>query len=250
LRTILYVVTLPLATVWYGMRCIVASWFRIRRVPGGVYDRAQHNFGRVVLAASGVRVKLEGAQHIRTDRPQVIASNHASFFDILAYLGHLPVDPKFVAKKELFGIPVFGAAIAAAGHVRIDRQNLKEAFGAYEEAARRIREERLHVLVYPEGTRSRTGELLPFKKGPFVLAIGCQAEIVPAFAHGAFGIQPKGSVRVRPRPITLILGEPIPTAGLGYGDRDAVAQRVREAVLALKARAETSARVDSREGPG
>lgn len=239
MRTILFLVTLPLATLFYGGTCIVARLLGVRRVEGGVYDWAQRNWARTILRASGVRVTVAGGEHLTPRTAEVVAANHASFFDIMALLGYLPVDAKFVAKKELFSVPVFGAAIKAAGHVRLDRQNLKEAFGAYDLAARRIREEQLHVLVYPEGTRTRNGEMLPFKKGPFVLAVACGAPIVPLYVHGAFGIQPKGSIRVRPRPLHITIGAPIPTAGLTYDARDALAQQVRDAMLQLKAQLET-----------
>lgn len=234
MRTILYLITLPLATIWYGGKCIVAGLLGVKRVPGGVYDRAQRTWARVILAASGVRVTVTGAEHLRPDQPQVLAANHASFFDIMALLGYLPIDPKFVAKKELFSIPVFGAAIRAAGHVRIDRGHLKEAFGAYDVAAKRIREEKLPVLVYPEGTRTRTGEMLPFKKGPFVLAIAVGAPVVPVYVDGAFGIQPPGSMRVRPRPIHIVIGAPVPTDGLTHEDREMLSTRVRNTMLSLR----------------
>lgn len=240
MRSLWYLVVLFCGTMFYGLTCILSRYLGIRRVPGGVYDWAQRNYGRTLLAAAGVRVTVEGGDHIQPGAPEIIAANHTSFFDILAFLAHLPVDPKFVAKKELFRIPVFGGAIRAAGHVRIDRQNLKEAFTAYEEATSYILQERLHVLVYPEGTRTRTGEMLPFKKGPFVLAISCQCPVVPAYVHGAFDILPKGRILVRPHPIRILLGDPIPTQGLTYEDRDRLAADVRAAMLALKARAEAT----------
>lgn len=233
MRTLLYLITLPLATVWYGGKCIVAGIFGVKRVPGGVYDRAQRRWSQVILAVSGVKVTVEGAEHLAGDGPRVLAANHASFFDIMALMGFLPLDPKFVAKKELFSIPVFGQAIKASGHVRIDRAHLKEAFSAYEVAAKRIREEKLPVLVYPEGTRSRTGEILPFKKGPFVLAISVGAPVIPIYIAGAFGIQPKGSIRVKPHPIHITVGAPIPTDGLTHEDRDQLAERTRNTMLSL-----------------
>jgi len=240
MRTVLYLVTLVPATLSYGGTCIVSRYLRIRRVPGCVYDRAQRNWARTILRAAGVPVSVHGAERIQPGVPEIIAANHASFFDILALLGYLPVDPKFVAKKELFAVPVFGPAIKAAGHVRLDRGNLQQAFEAYRVAAKRVRQENLHVLVYPEGTRSRTGDLLPFKKGPFVLAIECQAPVVPAYVAGAFDIQPKGSIRVHPRPISIRLGEAISTTGMDYESRDGLATRVREAMLALKADGESA----------
>lgn len=230
----LYLVALVAATLFYGLTCIVSRFLGIRRVAGGVYDRAQRNWARSILRASGVKVSVSGGEALRPGEPQIIAANHASFFDILALLGYLPVDAKFVAKKELFSVPVFGAAIRASGHIRLDRYHLREAFDAYQGAARRIREEQLHVLVYPEGTRSRTGELLPFKKGPFVLAIACQAPVVPVWVEGAFDILPKGHLRVRPRPIHIAIGAPIATEGTTYEDREALSERVREAMLNLR----------------
>jgi len=240
MRSLWYLIVLFVGTMFYGLTCIVARYLGVRRVPGGVYDWAQRNYGRTLLRAAGVQVAVEGGDHIAPGAPEIIASNHTSFFDILAFLAYLPVDPKFVAKKELFRIPVFGGAIHAAGHVRIDRQNIKEAFSAYAEATTRILEEKLHILVYPEGTRTRTGELLPFKKGPFVLAISCQCPVVPTYVHGAFSILPKGRVLVRPHPIRVLLGDPIPTAGMTYEDRDRLAAAVRSAMEALKARAEAA----------
>lgn len=241
MRALWYLVMLFCGTMFYGCTCIIAGFLGVRRVNGGVYDWAQRNYGRTLLRAAGVPVTVEGGEHIHRGVPEIIASNHTSFFDILAFLAWLPVDPKFVAKKELFRLPVFGAAIKAAGHVRIDRENLKEAFHAYAEATKHIVEEKLHVLVYPEGTRTRTGELLPFKKGPFVLAISCQCPVVPAYVHGAFTILPKGHVRIRPHPVRILLGDPIPTTGMTYEDRDRLAAAVRAAMLALKARAEAAA---------
>jgi 1-acyl-sn-glycerol-3-phosphate acyltransferase len=236
-RTLLYLVTLVWATVWYGSVTIVAGLLRVRRVPGGIYDRCGRNWARRVLRAAGVEVTVEGAEHLRRGEPQIVASNHASFFDILVILGYLPVPVKFVAKKELFAIPLFGWALRAIGHVRLDRGHLKEAFSAYERAARQISEGRLTMLIFPEGTRTRTGELLPFKKGPFVLAIAAGAPVVPAYVADTFEIQPKGSVAVHPRPVRILLAPPIATSDLTVDARDSLAARVREAVEALRARA-------------
>jgi 1-acyl-sn-glycerol-3-phosphate acyltransferase len=234
MRTILYLVMLPVSTIINGMTCIIAGLFRVPYVPGGVYDRAQRRFARWILSAAGIPVTISGAEHLAPHGPQIIVSNHASFFDILALLGYLPVHPKFIAKKELFSVPVFGGAIKASGHVRMDRGNRTQAFSAYEEAARRMTEKQLTVVVYPEGTRTLTGELLPFKKGPFVFAIGSAAPIVPCYVAGAFGIQPKGSIVVRKSAMHIMLGHPIPSTGLTPDDRDALLATVQSSVQRLK----------------
>ena len=234
MRTLLYLATLVFSTVWNGMTCIIAGIFRVKYVPGGIYDRAQRRFARWILSAAGIPVTVSGAEHLATGAPQIVVSNHASFFDILALLGYLPANPKFIAKKELFAVPILGLAMRAAGHVRMDRGNRTQAFGAYEEAAEQMKANALTVVVYPEGTRTRTGELLPFKKGPFVFAIGSQAPIVPCYVAGAFGIQPKGSIRVRKSAMHIKLGAPIATAGLTSEDRDRLLTQVQDAVQALK----------------
>jgi len=240
IRTALYLVTLVWATIWYGGRCIVAGWLRVPWTRGGLYDRAQRYWARSILAAAGIPVTVEGAEHLAPDAPQIVAANHASFFDILALLGWLPGDPKFIAKKEIFAIPVMGGAMKAAGHVRMDRGHQKQAFDAYVQATGQLRERRLTVVVYPEGTRTRTGELGPFKKGAFVFAIVSGAPVVPCYVSGAFGIQPKGRIRVHRQPIRITLGAPIGVDGLTVEDREALAERVRQAVLALGARVDAS----------
>lgn len=240
MRTVLFLVTLVWATVVYGMGCILGGLFRVPYRKDGLYDQCQRRWARVILRATGIKVSIEGAEHLRDDRPQVVVANHASFFDIIALLAWLPVNPKFIAKAELYRIPVFGGAIKAGGHVRIDRKNLSQAFGAYDEATKQMLEKNLTVVVYPEGTRSRDGELLPFKKGPFVFAIQSGIAITPCYVGGAFGIQPKGSIRVHPHPLRIALGEPIPVTGLTPDDREALMQRGRAAMLALKTRVDSA----------
>jgi len=133
-------------------------------------------------------------------------------------------------------VPVLGQAMRASGTVIIDRQNRQRAFSAYEEAAVAIRGG-LSAVVFAEGTRSRSGELQPFKKGPFVLAIAAQVEVVPVYCSGTFGIMPKGSIFIRPRPVTLFYGDPIPTSGMDYEDRDRLLAEARRVIVEMRDRA-------------
>jgi 1-acyl-sn-glycerol-3-phosphate acyltransferase len=238
-RTILYLGSLVVATMTYGMACVIAGIFRVKYVRGGIYDRCQEKWARMIIGAAGIPVTLSGVEHL-PGGPQIVAANHASFFDILALLAWLPGYPKFIAKRELFAIPVLGAAMRAAGHVRLDRGNRGQAFSAYEEASKEMMAEGLTVVVYPEGTRTRTGELLPFKKGPFVFAIGSGAPLVPCYVGGAFDIQPKGSIRVRPRPVHIALGAPIKVAGMAIEERDDLLERVRTEMQAIKTRVDAT----------
>ena len=163
----------------------------------------------------------------------MFACNHQSWFDIFQLAAALPGSLRFVAKKELERIPLLGRAMRRAGHVFIDRQNRQAAFGTYDEAAEGIRAG-ISAVVFPEGTRSRTGELLPFKKGPFVLAIAARVPLVPAYSAGTFTLMPKGSIRLRPHPVALLFGKPIDTTGMTYEDRDRLSVQVRREIEALR----------------
>ena len=241
LRAVSYLTALIVLTFWYGMRTIIAAAFRVPNRTGGVYDRCNRGWARGLLRAAGVTVSTVGMEKVPRDRPVVYASNHQSFFDILAYAATIPGTMRFVSKIELSRVPILGPAMRASGHIFIDRFNRQRALGAYEETAKVVRAG-LSAVVFPEGTRSRTGELLPFKKGPFVFAIAAQVPVVPAYCAGTFDILPKGSIRVHPKPVTLCFGEPIETTGMDYEDREALMQRTRAAVERLRTDSSTHQR--------
>lgn len=237
IRTLWYYVVLFATTMLHAGGAVIAGVFRVRNRRGGVYDWAGTDWSRDILRAAGTPVIAEGLEHIPRDRPVIYASNHSSMFDIWALFATLPGSVRFVAKQELFKIPLLGGAMRAAGHIPIDRAARKKAFEAYDKAAKTIREGISSILVFPEGTRSRTGELLPFKNAPFGLAIAAQVPIVPVYVHHTFEILPKGAWRLRSRPIRLLVGEPIPTAGLQPGDRERLRDEVRAAMVALQSKA-------------
>lgn len=230
-----FLLAVVFGTIWYGTLATVAGLLRLQRRPGSLLDTVGRDWSNLLLRAAGVTVRLEGFEHVPQEGPVILASNHQSFFDILAVLGTVPLPVKFIAKKELRRYPFFGTAIWAAGHIFIDRRHRKRAFAAYEDAGRELRARKAHVIVYPEGTRSRSGLLLPFKKGPAVFAITSGVPVVPVYSAGTFDIQPKGSWFVRPRAVTLHFGEPLPVEGLTHEDRDAFTDRLRAAILALRA---------------
>lgn len=236
IRTLWYYVVLITSTIVHAGAAVIAGVFRVRNRRGGIYDWADIDWAHDVLTAAGTPVQAEGLERIPRDQPLIYASNHSSMFDIWALLATLPGSVRFVAKQELFKIPLLGGAMRAAGHIAIDRAARKKAFAAYDEAARTIQRGVSSIVVFPEGTRSRTGELLPFKNAPFGLAIAAQVPIVPVYVHHTFEILPKGAWRLRPRPIQLLVGAPIPTAGLRPGDRERLRDDVRAAMVALQSK--------------
>ena len=240
IRTAWFYVVVVFSTIIHATAPIVAALLRIRYRPGGVYDWGTNDWSRNLLAAAGTKVRAEGLEQIPRDRPLVYASNHSSVFDIWALAATLPGSVRFVAKEELTRVPLLGPAMLAAGHISIDRGRKKQAFEAYARAAQTIRSG-FSAVVFPEGTRSRTGELLPFKNAPFGLAIAAQVPIVPVYVHNTFEILPKGGFRLHPRPILIRIGEPIPTEGLTPEDRERLRDRVRAAILDLRARVDAEA---------
>jgi 1-acyl-sn-glycerol-3-phosphate acyltransferase len=237
IAAIRYVVSLFCFTVYHAFRIIFAALRGVRYAPGGDYDRIPREYARSLLRINHVPVAARGLEQLAEVSACVYVVNHQSWFDVLAVLDVLPGSLRFVAKRELGRVPLFGQALRAAGHIEIDRADLASAVAAYRRAAGRLRRG-LSAVVFAEGTRSRTGRLRPFKKGPFVLAIVAQVPVVPVFVEGSYAVLPPGSIRPRPLPITVHLGAPIATDGFGYEDRERLADQARHAMLAMGAREE------------
>jgi len=157
LLTIITALTVLVVTTLLGLTVIIASLFRIEDKPGGIYDKVPRWWSIWVLRAAGVKVHVHGLENAGNGEPRIFASNHVSWFDVPALASVLP-RYKFVAKAELFKVPIFGSAMRAAGMIEIQRENRKAAFGAYDVAAERIRGGK-SVVVFPEGTRSPDGGL-------------------------------------------------------------------------------------------
>ncbi len=235
IQSIRYVTAFVLFMGWHGARVLFAAVTGVRQKTGGVYDDAARQWGKGMLRWTGIGVRVEGSQRLDPGVPTVYVANHASFLDIWAILAEVPGTVRFVYKKGMDWIPLMGLAMRAARHIPINRHNRSAAFAAYDEAATVIRGG-VSAVVFPEGTRSRDGRLMPFKKGPFVLAIAAKAPVVPVFCENTYELMPKGSWSPKRGTIVLRIGEPIPSAGLSYQQRDELAQAARAALLALGAR--------------
>lgn len=187
---------------------------------------------RSILTAAGVRHHAKGLENLPGENC-VFVCNHQSHFDALLLFHYLPRHFRFVAKAELFKIPIFGQALKATGMIRVDRSGGENDRKTLAEAVSAVRE-RVSVMFFPEGTRSETGTLKPFKKGAAMLAINAQVPVVPIAVAGTSEILPKGSKWIHGgQRAVLIVGEKIPTQGLTIDDRDALTERVRVAVQKL-----------------
>ncbi len=180
IRSVL-IVTLGVAiTGFMSFWCVIFSL-----IPGS--ENRIHKIARlwakILLLMSNTKVEVIGARNITLGKPQIFMANHQSDFDILISLAHIPVQFRWIAKKELFAIPVFGAAMRSAGYIEIDRSNREKAMQSIDEAALRIRSGK-SVMTFPEGTRSRDGQLAPFNKGVFSIAHYCNAPLALIFIEG------------------------------------------------------------------
>lgn len=180
---------------------------------------------RIILALSGVHVRVYGLENIPESGPVIFLSNHQGAFDIPALQGYLPAQFRWVAKKSLFNIPVIGWTMSLAGYIGIDRDNAAEAMRNIEEAAAKIRGG-TSVLVFPEGTRSDSGELLPFKRGAFVLVGKSAVPVVPVAIQGTREIMKRGKYSINPSDVRISVGTPLDPQKEGSGMRE----RARKAI--------------------
>lgn len=186
----------------------------------------------LALASVGIKVRMEGTEHLQRHRSAVYASNHISNVDppaLFHALRALFPGLRTWYKAELRKLPLLVWVWDFAGFVPIERGNRAQSLPAVERAAEALRQGN-SFFIFPEGTRSRTGHLLPFKKGGFLMAIAAQAPIVPVTVSGGREAMKKGSWVVYPVTVTVRLGPPIETAGLTQSDRDVVADKVRAAI--------------------
>jgi 1-acyl-sn-glycerol-3-phosphate acyltransferase len=195
-----------------------------------IYDWAARTWARCAIWASGSTVEIQGMENLRRDRPVIIASNHQSWFDVFTLASVIPQRFRFIAKAELRKIPLFGLAWESCGHISIDRKDRSKAIRALDEAAELMRTDNSSVVIFPEGTRSPTGELLPFKKGAFMMALRTGIEIVPAAVLGTRAIQKKGDWRVRPGKIIVRFGTPIDSSRYDEDHREQLMMAVRERI--------------------
>lgn len=184
---------------------------------------------RAALFLSGTRVVTEGLERLEDPRNTVVMSNHVSLLDAPVLFQVLGVDFKAVTKKEVFAVPFFGAVLRMAGFIEVDRSDRAQARRAMDRTASSLREGAC-FLVFPEGTRSRTGEMGEFKKGAFVAAMESGSRILPVALTGTRELMPKGRFAIRPGTVRVRVLDPVDAGSYSYADRDRLIAEVKRRI--------------------
>lgn len=230
--SMLYASKMAMATIDESSRFLIEASLKGASIELG--DVHVKNFWQRLLTASHTTLEVIGRSRVNPKASYIYMSNHQSLLDIPVVCGAVPQSLRMVAKAELFQIPIFGSAMEKCGFIAIDRSNRHKAMKQLERAKERILEG-VSIWIAPEGTRSRTHVLLPFKKGGFHLAVELQIPIVPLWVEGAAEvIHPESSLVTPNQTVSVTFADPIPTKNLGKSDLPRLMSQVRETMLALK----------------
>lgn len=226
-RTSIIILGTIFVTVFMAVMIILVSFV----TAGG---ETAHKVGRIwakcILALSNIRVTVKGLSNLKPGRSYIYMANHMSNADIPVLQAYLPVQFRWLAKAELYKIPIFGYAMKRAGYISIDRSDRKSAIESLNKAVKIIRDS-VSVIIFPEGTRSRTNNVQPFKKGGFFLAVDSGVPIIPIIIHGTGRIMPKKQMLIKPGNVTLEILKPIESSDYTRKTKDDLIKKVRHVIL-------------------
>ncbi|MEA3279931.1 MAG: lysophospholipid acyltransferase family protein [Thermodesulfobacteriota bacterium] len=226
IRAPFIIIWVVLVTIYFSIAAIIVSFIKEGCV---MPNKVAKIWARCILFGSRIRVTVTGLSSIDLSLPHIYMSNHQSVFDIPVLQACLPVRFRWLAKAELFKIPVFGYALGRAGHISIDRSNRKSAFKSLNNAAINIRNG-VSVIIFPEGTRSRDGNIRQFKKGGFILAVDAGVPVVPVIIHGTWPLMLKNRVLIKPGNIIIEIKDPIKTTDYTRKTKDDLLKKVRKVI--------------------
>ena len=230
LRAFLVLLVAPFLTIACSLAVLIGRG--LMRISVSKIQAVPHFWGRMLTIWSGVRVRVEGLEHLDRTKPYIFVANHQSQFDIFVLDGFLDMDFRWLAKKELFRIPFFGWAMLLAGSIPVDRSHGRQALKSLDQAAKRIAAG-ASVIIFPEGTRSPDGKLQPFKAGGMQLAIKSGVELVPMAITGTHQVLPKGRILSRPGQVVIRLGLPVDSREFSAKEKQALAELLHDRVAFL-----------------
>jgi len=187
-------------------------------------------WSRVWLAASGTKLEVEGAENIDPNRSYVVVANHLSTLDIMACLLAVPLPIRFLAKKELFRVPVLAQGMRMVGIIEVDREARGAVHSEVNRQSRELIEKGRSLIIYAEGTRPRNGVMKPFKKGAFTMAIRSGLPVLPLSIQGSYEAWPPGTPLVRGGVIRVVLDKPVETEGMSTSDTGDLRDQVRDVI--------------------
>lgn len=228
-RTLYVAFLATIYTLVFGTTVLVLALTRPR---SKWIDRAIRQWARMVVASAGIDITTENAEVLYRHPHYILIANHTSYFDIPCLQAVVMQPLRFLAKKSLFVVPIFGWALQASGFVPIDRKDRSTAVRSFDRAASQIRVGK-SIVVFPEEGRSRTREMKPFKRGAFLLAIKAGVPIIPVAIRGTFEVLPAGRLSIRPGPVTLIFGEPVQTSGMSVRQNGELATTMRTTISGM-----------------
>jgi len=226
-RTLFAWLSLLISTVILGTVAIFLSLFDSS---GNLPHLIARLWGKIQLATTGTTVKIQGVENIDPKKSYILVSNHQGNFDIFAFLGYLPIQFRWIAKAELFRAPFMGWAMSRIGYIAIERESPKKAYRSMLQAAEKVKNG-FSVMIFPEGTRSLDGNLQPFKKGLFLIALKSQAPILPITICGTGKIMQKGDWHIHPGNVQIIINPPIETTGIPPEREEELSARVRNILM-------------------
>lgn len=230
LRGLLALLTIPPLTAAVCLGAMAdMRWFRHSKIKA---QRFPIIWGRLLCRIANISVRVEGGGQLDPAKPYIFVGNHCSMADIMAFQGYIGHDFRWIAKKELFAIPIFGAGMRAVDFIPIDRSHGREAMKSLLEAAERIAKGS-SVILFPEGTRSPDGHLQPFKTGAVMLALKAGVEVVPIGFNGTDQVLPKGRLLSRGGEVVLRIGVPMSISNFKAKDKQELAVLLQQRVAAL-----------------
>jgi 1-acyl-sn-glycerol-3-phosphate acyltransferase len=226
-RTIITVVAGVLATIIAVLLIAIIVPFNNN---SPTIDRIIRAWSRVWLATSGTRLEVEGGDNIDPNRSYVVVANHLSALDIMACLLAVPLPIRFLAKKELFRVPVLAQGMRLVGIIEVDREARGAIHSEVNRQSRELIEQGRSLIIYAEGTRPRNGVMKPFKKGAFTMAIRSGLPVLPLSIHGSYEAWPPGKPVVRGGLIRVMIDKPVETDGMTSADTGELRDQVREII--------------------